>query len=230
MSITRSINYSSALATVTKKNLGFRLRREQVAQGSAIDYSIKLDLNGTNGSTTIPDSSPYAHTATVVGNAQISTAQSVSGGSSLLLDGVGDYVWFGPSVLFTVGTGDYEIAMDVRPPASTSNNGIFDISTAAGGDTTTSMSLAVYGNVYQLNGASTGVDRVASTWQRVRVARFGGSLRMALNGTQVYTVSNASNYTGTYLNVGLYYSSSYTWDGYIDNFAMVKGGLLEPWP
>jgi hypothetical protein len=51
-----------------------------------------LHFNGANGSATFTNSSSNARTVTPSGNAQISTAQSVFGGSSLLLDGSGDYL------------------------------------------------------------------------------------------------------------------------------------------
>lgn len=52
--------------------------------------SLLLHGNGTNGSTTITDSSGSPKTVTAVGNAQISTAQSKFGGASIAFDGNGD--------------------------------------------------------------------------------------------------------------------------------------------
>ena len=54
--------------------------------------SLLLHGDGTNGSTTIIDSSPSPKTVTAVGNAQISTAQSKFGGASIAFDGAGDYL------------------------------------------------------------------------------------------------------------------------------------------
>jgi hypothetical protein len=51
-----------------------------------------LHLNGTNGSTTITDSSSAGRTWTAYGNAALSTAQSKFGGASLYCDGSGDYI------------------------------------------------------------------------------------------------------------------------------------------
>jgi hypothetical protein len=56
------------------------------------NVSLLLHGDGANGSTTIVDSSPSPKTVTAVGNAQISTAQSKFGGSSLAFDGSGDYL------------------------------------------------------------------------------------------------------------------------------------------
>ena len=48
-----------------------------------------LSFDGSNGSTSITDSSNSNHTVTVNSDAKISTAASKFGGSSLLLDGSG---------------------------------------------------------------------------------------------------------------------------------------------
>jgi hypothetical protein len=56
------------------------------------NVSLLLHGDGTNGSTTIVDSSPSPKTVTAFGDAQISTAQSKFGGSSLAFDGAGDYL------------------------------------------------------------------------------------------------------------------------------------------
>jgi hypothetical protein len=56
------------------------------------EVSLLLHGDGTNGSTTITDSSLTPKTVTAVGNAQISTAQSKFGGASIAFDGTGDYL------------------------------------------------------------------------------------------------------------------------------------------
>ena len=59
---------------------------------SLANVSLLLRGNGANGGTTFTDSSLNAFTVTRFGNAQISTAQSKYGGSSMLFDGTGDYL------------------------------------------------------------------------------------------------------------------------------------------
>jgi hypothetical protein len=56
------------------------------------NVSLLLHGDGTNGSTTITDSSPTPKTVTAFGDAQISTAQSKFGGASIAFDGDGDYL------------------------------------------------------------------------------------------------------------------------------------------
>ncbi len=53
---------------------------------------LSLPFDGANGATTTSDLSNHNHTVTFNGDAQISTAQSKFGSSSLYLDGSGDYV------------------------------------------------------------------------------------------------------------------------------------------
>lgn len=57
----------------------------------AIDYKVLLHFDGTDGSTTFVDSSIYNRTIAKNGSPVISTAASVSGGSSLLLKGWPSY-------------------------------------------------------------------------------------------------------------------------------------------
>ena len=73
------------------------------------DVSLLLHGNGTNGSTTITDSSPSPKTVTAVGNAQISTAQSKFGGSSIAFDGTGDYLSVPNDGTLQMGSVDFTI-------------------------------------------------------------------------------------------------------------------------
>jgi hypothetical protein len=70
-----------------------------------------LLLHGTggNGSTTIIDSSGYGHSMTANNGAQTSTAQSVYGGSSILFDGVNDYVSTPNDTAFDMHAGAFTI-------------------------------------------------------------------------------------------------------------------------
>ncbi len=68
-----------------------------------------LHMDGTDGATTFPDSSPSARTVTVNGNAQVDTAQSVFGGASALFDGTGDFLTVPEAADFDIATGDFVI-------------------------------------------------------------------------------------------------------------------------
>jgi hypothetical protein len=84
-----------------------------VAAGELTDpyfsnVSLLLHGDGTNGSTTIVDSSPSPKTVTAFDNAQISTAQSKFGGASIALDGSGDFL-AADSVDLKLSTGAWTI-------------------------------------------------------------------------------------------------------------------------
>ena len=71
------------------------------------DVSLLLYGDGTNGNTSIVDSSSNNHAITVNGDAQISTTQSKFGGSSLYFDGSGDYLATPVSDTLSLGTVSY---------------------------------------------------------------------------------------------------------------------------
>ena len=68
-----------------------------------------LPLNGSNSATSTSDSSDEGNSITFNGNAQISTAQSKFGGSSLLLDGAGDYLQVANQEYFDFASNDFTI-------------------------------------------------------------------------------------------------------------------------
>lgn len=70
-----------------------------------VNNVLLMPCTGTDGSTYIPDVT--GKTVTVYGNAKISTAQYRYGGSSLKLDGAGDYLGFAASSDFDFGSGDF---------------------------------------------------------------------------------------------------------------------------
>lgn len=81
------------MTTLTLRDPGFV---GSLSDGDPDPYFANVVLllhgNGTNGSTSIIDSSPNPKTVTAVGNAQISTAQAKFSGSSIALDGAGDWL------------------------------------------------------------------------------------------------------------------------------------------
>jgi hypothetical protein len=91
--------------------------------GDPLWSSVKLLLGfeGADGATSGPafvDESPVARgAATLFGTAQIDTAQAKYGGSSLLVDGNSDGIWFADSADWAFGTSPYCVECWVRPNA-----------------------------------------------------------------------------------------------------------------
>lgn len=72
------------------------------------DYTVlAVGFDGSNGATVADD--VKGNNWTFNGNAKISTAKSVAGGASLLLDGTGDYLSYGGNLIGTFGTSDATI-------------------------------------------------------------------------------------------------------------------------
>jgi hypothetical protein len=186
--------------------------------------SLLLHGNGTNGSTTITDSSPTPKTVTAVGNAQISTAQSKFGGGSIAFDGTGDYLSLPESNGFTFGTGDFTIELFFRA-SSIRTQALYHSGLVAG-------PILYLTNDVKAAWFFSGTNRVISgpgsyainTWHHAALTRSGSSTRLFIDGSQVGSVFvDSSNYTSSMPRVGASYDSALPFDGYIDEFRITKG-------
>lgn len=191
------------------------------------NVSLLLPMNGANGSTTFTDNSPVPKTITRNGNAQISTAQSKFGGSSLFLDGTGDWLYAAVGSA-PFGTGDFTIEGWFYW-TNVVNSGLFHVypgtppgslnGTAVGTD---GITFGMYvGGVGYSQGGSISVN----TWYHVAYVRASGSVSLYVNGVQQgASRADTTNYgNGNGLNIGLYYSSGFTFPGYIDDVRVTRG-------
>lgn len=190
-------------------------------------------LNFTNGGIVDQHSSNVLETS---GNAQLSTNVKKYGNASMYFDGTGDYL-YSSSPLFFLGTSDFTIECWVFANTGSTNNGIFQISATAGGFLAGNPSLAIAYYNGNLNGyianssASTATSGrfTANTWHHLAVVRSSSVTKLYLDGILETTVGTAGSiadtydYTGTYLIVGGYYSTSYLFNGYIDDFRITRG-------
>jgi hypothetical protein len=206
--------------------------------------SLLLHGDGANGSTTITDSSPSPKTATVVGDAQISTAQSKFSGSSIVFDKVADRVTYAADNAFAFGTGDFAIEAWIysRDVSSFSVRGWIQTSTITGGlqagyvngiviaQGANGSAVAANGGLFvAIAGAnyfgSSGAQVVlfANQWQHIAVTRSGTTCRAFVDGIQVGTRESSANLTGSNLVVGGYFDTGFLFDGYIDDLRITKG-------
>lgn len=185
-----------------------------------VNTLVLLHLDGANGSTAIIDSaSSRAWTAS--GDAKISTAQSVFGGSSLALDGTSDSVRTTDLSGLTIGTGDFcfegriffsglltSFLFDARNSDAAQNAPCVYIS---GGKFT----LYVNGAV-RITGTMT---PVVNTWYHVALTRSAGVVRLFINGVQDgANYADASGYSVNALRVGSAWNEASALNGYIDEF------------
>jgi len=205
--------------------------------GDFADVSLLLKGEGTNGSTTITDSSSNNFSVTANNGAQISTAQSKFGGSSIAFDGVNDYL-SSTSSDFAVGTGDF--TAEAFFYINSFNNLNTVVGTRKGAiNSTTGWTIGCIGTpgglfnsyapYFYTNKLVQGAANLLSpnTWYHLAVSREGSSLKLFLDGTIVATSVNTQNLTDDVLFVGAQQHSSSIiqepLNGYIDEVRFTKG-------
>jgi hypothetical protein len=189
--------------------------------------SLLLHGDGTNGSTTITDSSLRPKTVTAFGNAQISTAQSKFGGSSIAFDGTGDYITAAPNPEFSFGTAAFTIEMWIRANAFSDVNVWFD--TRLGG--ASSLGIVIFtnssGQIVVYSGAtafitSTGVS--TNQWYHIAVARESNTLRLFIDGINSGSATIANNFSDQNFFSGKTNEAASNFvNGYIDDLRITKG-------
>jgi hypothetical protein len=164
-----------------------------------------------------------------VGDAKVSTAQYKYGTGSMYFDGTGDRVHTGPSnPLISLGTGNFTVECWVNK-LDTNHRGIWQISSTAGGlqASTSNLALGYQTGVWQIyrngNSESASYSITPNTWYHTAVVRNSGTTKLYVNGTEVISVADTNNYTGTYMVIGGYYDTNYLHNGYIDDLRITKG-------
>jgi hypothetical protein len=208
--------------------------------------SLLLHGNGTNGSTVITDSSGSPKTVTVVGNAQISTAQSKFGGASIAFDGAGDFLTV-PDTTANDFPSDFTIEAWIYFSAySAAFAGLFGAflagnykSVVGGGNQGWQLRVNGTASSYTTINFYTGVTDLnfsagalaLNTWHHIAASRSGSSLRAFANGTQAGSTStNSDNFTHNLattrnLRIGELDDATYKFglNGYIDDLRITKG-------
>ena len=164
-----------------------------------------------------------------VGNAQISTAQSKFGGSSMYFDGTGDYLTSPANELYRLMSGDFTVEMWVRLAATQANMGLVSsFTTNIGWLVRLDTSAVVFS--YGTGSASTVVSNSAALstgqWYHIAWTKYGTTLRSFVDGIQVganHTVSGASDSTAIGLQVGRTQTVTNDLNGYIDDLRITKG-------
>jgi hypothetical protein len=168
-----------------------------------------------------------------VGNAQISTTQSKFGGSSMYFDGTDDRLPAAANNDLVFGTGDFTVEGWFYTGVPANNRGLFQISSTAGGlEGGNTNNVAVYCSssvlgVYYNDTFKAGTTAISSnTWTHFALVKYSGNIKLYVNGTAdggFGTNSDTRNYTGKNICVGGYFSTSFLWSGYIQDFRITKG-------
>ena len=205
-----------------------------VADAYINNVVLLLHGDGTNGSTTITDSSSNAFTVTANGDAQISTTESKFGGSSLYFDGVGDYLTVPTSsdlsfdgdftIEFWMKTSSFDFDSFARRVISFGPNiaGALELIFYTGAASSnisvwSNNSLLITGNI----AAATG------NWVHIALARSGTTMKLFVDGVQSGSDSTTStnfNAADTYgLTIGRYQAGNGHFNGYLDDLRITKG-------
>ena len=204
-----------------------------VGAGSFDEYyeyvTFLLHANGTNASTSFPDSSLYGRAVTVSGNAQVSTAQSKFGGSSIYFDGAGDYLQVADSSVFDLSTNVFTIEAWVYFISISSTYQVVISKDTYGSNFSWNIqinntTIRTYTN--QTNSSITSNYSFSSgTWYHIALVANGTTVAHYVNGTQIgavtMTITNASaNIT---IGCSAYNSPNSFLNGYIDELRITKG-------
>ena len=193
----------------------------------ADDVVLYLKGNGTDGSTSIIDET--GKTVTVVGNTNISTAQSKYGGSSIYFDGDGD-------ILAIQSSSDWNLSLNNN---YTLECWFYSINTTGfrGIISTLIRTTAFSGWLIRLEGSNVkvlnrdvvvySVPITTSEWYHMALVKQDGSTRFALNGNFGSTFPNSTNFSDRELIIGGTYPINYPigehFMGYIDSLRITKG-------
>lgn len=174
-------------------------------------------FDGTDASTHIPEYT-FKNAVTIGGNAQIDTAQSVFGGSSLLLDGSGDYVRLASRSAFGIGTGEFCIDSRVRFNSTASQGYICSQGSSSNllsvDYNSGNLRCVVGGTAYTFAWSPS-----TATWYHVAVSRSGSSLRAFIDGTQIGTTQTCTDsVTADIMTIGARFDGAASLNGWLDEF------------
>ena len=163
-----------------------------------------------------------------VGNAQLDTSVKKFGTASAEFDGTGDYLTIRPSSFIPLGGGNFTIECFAYFSTVASrglfqlSNGILNTTTrgpAVGCSSGTGKWGIYHGTTWLEHGSSV---PSATTWYHVAFVRNSGTSKFYVDGTEILSVSDTTNYTDTYFTIGGWYTTGYLMHGYIDEFRITN--------
>lgn len=194
--------------------------------------ALLLLCNGADGSTSIIDSSATPKTVTVSGDAKLTTTFSKYGGSSLALDGTGDWVTANDAS-FAVGAGDftieawvylqrlsdgYDYLFHLGADGENLNSGVYARWADGGFGSVLQCAIA---NTAHCNGPTRAA--AANSWHHLEFSRASGTNRLFWDGILQSSSSNGTANGGTYLRVGAALDNSYPFMGCVGGVRFTPG-------
>lgn len=191
--------------------------------------TLLLHGNGSDGSTVFTDSSPASVLVSASGTAKISSARNIFGGSSIYFDGTASCLSSAAANNWALGSGDFTVELWYQPVALKSSRLVTSRLTQGGAAgtwafnvnaTALSFSEVVVGEP----GVSGAFGFSAGVWYHLAASRSAGTLRLFVNGVQVASAGNTTNFSNASypLSIGCSPSENYL-NGYIDDVRITKG-------
>jgi len=178
------------------------------------------------------DAGPTTHAITETGPIT-STALSPyhPGGYSTYIDGTND--WLVADLGTNIGTSDFTIEGWVKSDVN-AHHGILQISgdtagyLATGyGNTLALLFQSGYGwQIYGRGGATNSGGPSAITvnqWYHFAYVKTGGNAKLYIDGVQVITAADTTNYAVRYISIGRVYNANFDWTGHIRDVRVVVG-------
>jgi hypothetical protein len=194
------------------------------------NVSLLLHFDGSNEAITTSDSSANDYAVALYGDAKISTAQNKWGGSSLLLDGTGDYLRVEDFSSLDFTAGDWTLEAWIYPTNVTGERtvlALWDNNLANfifGIDDGEVWLGSNYLSATDVRGGSVSVNQ----WYHIAATRSGNTGRIFLDGALVGTVDlegDATQGPGSGLQIGKIGTSysAYWFEGHIDDVRITRG-------
>jgi hypothetical protein len=202
--------------------------------GDFADVSLLLLGEGTNGSTTILDSSSNNFSVSANGDAQISTAVNTpfgTGDGVLAFDGTGDYLTTAVSNKNNFGAVDFSIEFWIK---STKTGRVdpfgWNYPFSAAGWAGFICNLSGPGSISWYENANSRITALSTgwnngSWNHIALTQNVNNLRLFVNGNQVgsYTTSFSYGANNSGFIIGDISSGGGPLDGYISNLRITKG-------
>ena len=184
-----------------------------------------LNLDGSNGSTTIFNDSPWQNTVVFFGNGQLRTDPPVRvGTASAHLDGTGDGMYCAtlPNS-FTTANLCVEMLIYKMGNGAGSNSFLYDMRTTGGSAVQNNITLFINHSDNKVHLYVNGASRIISgntisenTHYKITLARNSNVLKLFINDNQEGTYTDANSYTSTVCRIGADFANSNGFFGRID--------------
>lgn len=205
-----------------------------------VDAELIANFIGSDGATTY--TAETGQVATFIGNAELDVSFFQYDGSSLLLDGTGDYVTMPASTDWDFGSGDFTIDGWIRAAVDPDANDMVILSWWDDAANQNGWLIDIFADelrfVYSTDGslstdtaASSGLTWEPDQWYHVAVCRQGPSLKIFRDGIEVADYDAATE-TIFNANTELWFGALNAsgpvrlWEGNLDSFRIIKGSAL----